>query len=63
LRIAHGRPLEEGLRIVNKETLQVIELPARKVLETDLNRGMANHPLLIAKDGAERSIDDSAARW
>ncbi len=42
------------------ETRQAIELPSRKVLETDLNRGMANHPLLIAKDGVEQLIDDNA---
>jgi PAS domain S-box-containing protein len=60
--VAHGRPLEEVPRIVNEETRQAVEQPARKVLETGLVRGMANHTLLIAKDGTERPIDDSAAR-
>ena len=58
---AHGRPLEDVLRILNEETRKVVEQPIRKVIETGLVRGMANHTLLIAKDGTERPIDDSAA--
>jgi PAS domain S-box-containing protein len=58
---AHGRPLEEVFRIVNEETHQAVEQPVRKVIETGLVRGMANHTLLIAKNGTERSIADSAA--
>jgi PAS domain S-box-containing protein len=58
---AHGQALEDVLRIVNEETHQAVEQPVRKVIETGLVRGMANHTLLIAKDGTERSIDDSAA--
>ena len=45
------------------ETRQAIELPARQVLETHLKRGMANHPLFIAKDGAAQLIDDNASRY
>src|SRR5512133_2936876 len=58
---AHGLPLEEVCRIVNEETRLAVEQPVRKVIETGLVRGMANHTLLIAKDGTERPIDDSAA--
>src|SRR5512144_1860079 len=58
---AHGQPLEEVFRIVNEETRKAVEQPIRKVIETGLVRGMANHTLLIAKDGTERPIDDSAA--
>jgi PAS domain S-box-containing protein len=58
---AHGRPLEEVFRIVNEETRKAVEQPVRKVIETGLVRGMANHTLLIVKDGTERPIDDSAA--
>ena len=58
---AHGRPLEDVFRIVNEETRQAVEQPVRKVIETGLVRGMANHTLLIARDGTERPIDDSAA--
>ncbi len=58
---SHGKPLEEVLRLVNERTREVVEQPVRKVIETGLVRGMANHTLLIAKDGTERPIDDSAA--
>src|SRR4051812_18193418 len=57
----HGRPLEEVLRIVNEETREVVEQPVRMVIESGLVRGMANHTLLVARDGTERPIDDSAA--
>ena len=58
---AHGHPLEEVLCIINEETRLAAEHPVLKVIETGLVRGMANHTLLIAKDGTERPIDDSAA--
>jgi two-component system CheB/CheR fusion protein len=58
---AHGQPLEDVFRIVNEETRQVIEPPVRKVIETGLVRGTADHTLLIARDGTERPIDDNAA--
>jgi hypothetical protein len=48
--------------MVNEETRQAVEQPARKVLETDLGRGMVDHTLLIAKDGTEPPLDDSADR-
>src|SRR5512142_1765 len=47
---APGRPLEDVFRILNEESRRVVEQPIRKVIETGLVRGMANHPLLIAKD-------------
>jgi PAS domain S-box-containing protein len=58
---AHGRPLEEVFCIVNEETRQAAEQSVRKVIETGLVRGMANHTLLITRDGTERPIDGSAA--
>jgi PAS domain S-box-containing protein len=58
---AHGQQLEEVFRILNEETRQAVEHPIRNVIETGLVRGMANHTLLIAKDGTEWPIDDSAA--
>ena len=58
---AHGKPLEEVLRLVNEETHEVVEQPVRNVIETGRVRGMVNHTLLIARDGTERPIDDSAA--
>ncbi len=58
---AIGRPLEQVFKIVNEDTREVVENPAAKVLREGKVIGLANHTLLIAKDGRERSIDDSGA--
>jgi PAS domain S-box-containing protein len=58
---ALGKHLEDVFRIVNEETRKPAEQPVRKVINTGLVRGLANHTLLIAKDGSELPIDDSAA--
>src|SRR4051812_23050467 len=56
-----GDVLEDVFRIVNEETRKPIEQPVRKVIGTGLVRGLANHTVLVAKDGSELPIDDSAA--
>ena len=58
---AAGRPLEEVFRIVNEHTRQPVENPVKKVLAEGQIVGLANHTMLIARDGKERPIDDSAA--
>ncbi len=58
---AAGVPLESVFRIVNEETRRTVENPATRALREGLVVGLANHTLLIAKDGTERPIDDSAA--
>jgi PAS domain S-box-containing protein len=58
---AIGRPLEEVFKIINEDTRRTVENPATKVLREGKIVGLANHTLLIAKDGNERSIDDSGA--
>ena len=58
---ALGKHLEDVFRIVNEETRKPIEQPVRKVIDTGLVRGLGNHTLLIARDGSELPIDDSAA--
>jgi PAS domain S-box-containing protein len=58
---ANGRPLEEVFNIVNETTRKAIESPVSKVLSSGVLVGLANHTVLIAKDGTERSIDNSAA--
>lgn len=58
---AVGRPLEEVFQIINEETRAAAESPVSRVLERGTICGPANHAVLIAKDGSERSIDDSAA--
>lgn len=62
---AAGIPLEDVFKIVNEETRQTVENPATLALREDVVVGLANytnHTLLIAKDGTERPIDDSAAQ-
>ena len=58
---AAGRPLEDVFRIVNEDTRQPVENPAARALKEGVVVGLANHTVLLAKDGAERPIDDSAA--
>ncbi len=58
---AAGRPLEAVFRIVNESTRRPVENPATKALREGTIVGLANHTVLIAKDGTERAIDDSAA--
>jgi len=58
---ARGRPVDEVFRIVNEETRQEVENPVTRVLREGLVVGLANHTLLIARDGTERPIADSGA--
>ncbi len=58
---AKGRPLEEIFRIVNEVSRETVESPVTKVLREGLVVGLANHTVLIARDGTECPIDDSGA--
>ena len=58
---AIGRPLPDVFHIVNRETRAVAENPALHALREGRVVGLANHTVLIARDGVERPIDDSAA--
>jgi PAS domain S-box-containing protein len=58
---AFGRALDAVFRIVNEDTRQPVERPAERALRDGVVVGLANHTLLIRKDGEERPIDDSAA--
>ena len=58
---AVGRPLPEIFHIVNEQTRQPAENPALQALREGVIVGLANHTVLIARDGTERPIDDSAA--
>jgi PAS domain S-box-containing protein len=58
---AVGQPLNAVFRIVHEETRHTVESPATRALREGTIVGLANHTLLIAKDGQERPIDDSAA--
>src|SRR5207244_2907323 len=58
---AAGRPLEEIFRIIHEESRQTVEDPVARVLREGKIVGLANHTLLISRDGQELAIDDSAA--
>jgi len=58
---AIGLPLAEVFRIVNEQTRQPVEDPAVKVLRLGTVVGLANHTVLLARDGREVPIDDSGA--
>jgi PAS domain S-box-containing protein len=58
---AAGKPLETVFRIVNEKTREPVENPAKRALREGVVVGLANHTLLIRRDGTECPIDDSAA--
>ncbi len=58
---ASGRPLAEIFRIVNEETRRPVEDPAARVIREGIVVGLANHTLLISRDGVESPIADSGA--
>ncbi len=60
-REARGRGVAEAFHIVNALTGQPAEIPVGRVLETGVVVGLANHTVLIARDGRRYHIADSAA--
>jgi len=58
---AVGQPIETVFRIVQEETRHSVENPVSKVFREGRIVGLANHTLLIARDGRETPIEDSAA--
>jgi PAS domain S-box-containing protein len=58
---AAGQPLDTVFRIVNEQTRQPVESPHRQALREGIVVGLANHSLLLGRDGSETPIDDSAA--
>jgi PAS domain S-box-containing protein len=58
---ALGQPLERVFQIVNEVTRNPVGNPATRALREGVVVGLANHTVLIKKDGSECPIDDSAA--
>ena len=58
---ALGQDITIVFPIVNEHTRQVVENPITKVLREGTLIGLANHTLLLARDGVEHPIDDSGA--
>ncbi|MBA3356121.1 MAG: PAS domain S-box protein [Pyrinomonadaceae bacterium] len=58
---ALGHSLSDVFHIVNEQSRQPVENPALRALQEGTIVGLANHTILIARDGTEWPIDDSAA--
>lgn len=58
---AVGKPLKEVFNIINEKTGKQVENPVKRVLREGVVVGLANHTILIAKDGTKKPIDDSGA--
>lgn len=58
---AAGRPVTEVFRIVHEHTRQTVECPVGRVLREGVVVGLANHTVLLARDGREVPVSDSGA--
>ena len=58
---AREMPSEKVFQIINEQTREIVESPVAQVLRQGKMVSVANHTLLISKDGIERSIADSGA--
>ncbi|MBI3525768.1 MAG: PAS domain S-box protein [Betaproteobacteria bacterium] len=58
---AFGRPVDQIFHIINQQTRQPAAIPVMDTLAHGTIQGLANHTLLIARDGSERAIADSCA--
>jgi PAS domain S-box-containing protein len=57
---ARGKDLAEIFRIIDEETRQPLDNPVAQAVQRGKLVGLANRTLLLARDGIERPIDDSA---
>jgi PAS domain S-box-containing protein len=55
------KPVPEVFNIINEHTRTQVESPVTKVLSEGMVVGLANHTILVKKDGTEVPIDDSGA--
>jgi len=55
------RNLTEIFKIVNERSSQTVENPVTRAIRDGAVVGLANHTVLVARDGSEWPIDDSAA--
>jgi PAS domain S-box-containing protein len=58
---ALGRPIDEVFTIINEDSRLPVVHPLYDVIKTGAIHGLANHTMLISKDGTEYSIEDAAA--
>jgi PAS domain-containing protein len=53
--------LKEIFHIINEETRNLVNNPVENVIRTGNIVGLANHTILVSKDGREIPIDDSGS--
>ena len=58
---AIGRPIEQVFCIINEVSRLKVDCPVQRILQEGTVMGLANHTLLISKEGAEIPIADSGA--
>jgi diguanylate cyclase (GGDEF)-like protein/PAS domain S-box-containing protein len=58
---ARGQPLEHVFRIIGEEDGLPLDNPARRAINEGVVVGLANHTVLLSRDGKVFSIEDSAA--
>jgi len=58
---AVGQPFDDVFRIINEKSRLAMESPVARVLATGVALELANHTVLVSRDGSERVIADSAA--
>jgi PAS domain S-box-containing protein len=58
---AAGKPVEEVFRIINEKTRRPSIIPIRETLKNGTTQGLANHIILLSRNGGECHIDDSCA--
>jgi PAS domain S-box-containing protein len=58
---AIGQPIDAVFRIVSEDTRTPLENPAGKVIRENISATLTGDPILVSRDGSERSVDDSAA--
>ncbi|GEM_PF-728732 len=58
---AQGRAVTEVMRLVHEETLAPVENPVEHCRREQTVVGMAQHTVLVARDGREIAVEDSAA--
>ncbi|MGR9087252.1 MAG: PAS domain S-box protein [Gammaproteobacteria bacterium] len=58
---ASGRPVTEIFQIINEETRQSAIIPVMETLSKGIIKDIANHTVLIARDGSEHPIANNCA--
>jgi PAS domain S-box-containing protein len=58
---AIGQPVDVIFNIINKDTRQPAAIPVMEAIAHGTIQGLANHTVLIARDGSEYDIADSCA--